>query len=852
MPKRSLRFYLDTPKSCLQKLNRKRKSTTDDYLQVKNNETAEDREVDEDVTGGDEIPSNELTDAEFEASLRKTKQMRCIKYNQNNEIERLLLHNGSGLFYHVDHKDFPAFNVGLWPQEADNSLNNYPSCAFSIPRPIFIADTIQENIDLCCRRPMIREFHRSRLYKTRSAYNNAIKNKVARSDEKVGIYHTSVFDLAERLLLEPDPYFQASYDYYYTGGNLCVNSETGNIIHATGSNLQTIEAMKYCKSEDVVDDEANYLQSLDKLTTTENCEIFEIQPMTTPNTHQQNCFITRQKNSIAIHTLHDESNRLKIVTQFRTKSTPFISFTQSDRDYNKLLLTTMKQHVRLYDIGNSEPVLSELFKIESKGFNPSWNTIKPWRENTFLYANEYKFCLIDIRTQPEQWLAAATHIIEHNALCDHISAIKPSEFNNQFYVATNHKLHCLDIRYMKQFSFNDPEGVICRWSHQLHYPPLMIDTYRVRNNEYIALASPIAGDMHICQLSRQKNEEKMVVTTSNRVPKHIFNSPCLPYQPPTLIEAYEHARLEGYCLQPEANLKNRLLACTTGMSFCHPLMEGNEAPLGSLLTSTSLGDIFIQTLTKREGEEPESRGNEDSNEVMAEFAKKLAKQNHILNYTEIKNMKTMRKIFLCKYLNTPAKQDIDAMDDSFSENEQPDEQTQTPRVVKKKRKRLNLGRWQKSFRTLHSYKDALVSDLLSIWDIDMEDEKGDVNLENLQTNLHVKPDPEKKVQNWLETNVTPNPAPMVVIPTCDTSSISRQDITNTKVETEISMIFNQTQDTIDFDNVIQSTQIGDVANMTETFNMSNIEETTLNITANSLDRSNQKPKKKAKKYVKGF
>lgn len=395
--------------------------------------------------------------------------------------------------------------------------------------------------------------------------------------------------------------------------------------------------MKLCKTENT--DKNSFLQSLDKITSKEDCEIFEIQPMKSPNANDQNCFITRQRNSIAINTL-TERNKLRILTQFRTKSTPFISFTQSDRDCNKLLLTTMKQHVRLYDIGASEPILSDLFKIESNGFNPSWNSIKPWRENTFLYANEYKFCLIDIRTRPEQWMAAATSVIEHNVLCDHITAIKPSDFNNLFYVATNHKLHCMDIRYMKEFSFDEPEGVICRWSHQLQYSPLLIDTYRVRNHEYIALSSPIAGDLHICQLSRKKNVEKMAVTTSQRVPKHLFSSPCLPYQPPSLLEAYEVARLEGHCLQPEANLKNRLMSCTTGMSFCHPLLEGNEAPLGTLLTSNSLGDIFLRTLTKREDDQqPDVRGNENSNEMFAEYAKKLVEQKHVLNYTEIKNMK---------------------------------------------------------------------------------------------------------------------------------------------------------------------------------------------------------------------
>lgn len=240
----------------------------------------------------------------------------------------------------------------------------------------------------------------------------------------------------------------------------------------------------------------------------------------------------------------------------------------------------------------------------------------------------------------------------------------------------------------------------------------------------------------------------------------------------------------------------------------------------------------------------------------------------------------MRKIFLCNYLsrNENRNDSMDAMDESFSENEQP---TTTAAPEKKKRKRLHLGRWQKSFATLHAYKDALVPDLLSIWDIEMEEDKGAViHLSNLETSRHIKPDPEKKVENWLTTNHR-STAPMVVIPRFsdtlgygDTEPIIPE-------ETNTSLNLNETQDSINFDNVIQSTQIVNETaiealnvstlnestrtQMKETIvqqNTSAIEATqlnttesaaaehTLNTTSNSLNKS--KTKKKSKKYVKGF
>lgn len=386
------------------------------------------------------------------------------------------------------------------------------------------------------------------------------------------------------------------------------------------------------------------LKSVAKITSPEKSEVFEIQPMLNPST--DNCFIVRQRNLVSLNYLSDNNN-IKILTQFRTKSTPFISFTQCDRDYTKFLLTTMKQHVRLYDIGGNVPRLAKLYEIESEALNISWNTLKPWRENTFLYANEYKFCVIDVRTTPAQWMSSATSAIEHTHVCDHISAVKPSGFNNLFYVATNHRLHCLDIRHIRNSLFNHPDAAVCRWSHQMQYSPLMMDTWRLNNIEYIALSSPLAGDLHICQLSRKKNVDNLSVPLSDRMPKHIYNSPCLPYQPPTLMEAYNYARMDGNCLQPESNLYGRLLACTTGLNFCRPSMEGSENGLGLLLTSNSLGDIFLQTLNKRENQESDSRGNSRSNEIMEDFAKTLLKRKQPLNYTDIKDMKgEYRKLFL--------------------------------------------------------------------------------------------------------------------------------------------------------------------------------------------------------------
>lgn len=71
-------------------------------------------------------------------------------------------------------------------------------------------------------------------------YNCLFPDKKTRQEEKKNIYSSSVFDMAERVLTQPDPYFQSSYDYYYAGGNLCTLRKSGSVVHATGPNLKTI------------------------------------------------------------------------------------------------------------------------------------------------------------------------------------------------------------------------------------------------------------------------------------------------------------------------------------------------------------------------------------------------------------------------------------------------------------------------------------------------------------------------------------------------------------------------------------------------------------------------------------
>lgn len=137
-----------------------------------------------------------------------------------------------------------------------------------------------------------------------------------------------------------------------------------------------------------------------------------------------------------------------------------------------------------------------------------------------------------------------------------------------------------------------------------------------------------------------------------------------------------------------------------------------------------------------------------------------------------------------------------------------------------KRKRLHMGRWQKSSTQLHSYKDALVEDLLSIWDVDMEAEGHAIQLNNLSANQSMKA--ETKVNNWLNTQ-TNKDVPMTSIPPSEAVKYSQED---SFVSDQLFDLSQSQQILHDFEDVHQSTQIDDL--------------------------NTSKSRKKSKKYTKGF
>ncbi|XP_043643252.1 uncharacterized protein LOC122613235 [Drosophila teissieri] len=700
----------------------------------------------------------------------------------NNEPDHL-----RSILENAPHFSKPGLNTGMLGQilydQDENRKQDLPNCSVTVPLPLFLAkDGQTPREEACIQRPGAYDDWTRNMQLQKAVFDRRFKNMRQREKKlEQGIHSASLFEMAEHIARQENSFFRDSYDYYYTGGNLNTLPFEGGgqlAMHVSGINLRDLHF-----SRDY--GEAEFWQPLHSAQLEEaSSEVFELLPL--DNLNRNHMFLARFLNEVSLYQLKRKEEQdpedYELIRQcmFSSQEAPFTSAAQSLANANNLALASQDRSLRFVDIATQQDI-AKLDVCLLKGLKQTtstWAQLMPADGSTFHYLTQPVLLTVDVRCNQSLNPCFASSV--HSKACERFSSLAKSENPNLLYVASNHNLHCLDIRCLgKKLT----DRAVVTWTHQMTFPPSLIDTCVHQNSEYIALAGHLPSDLRICELQGAK--AKCV--------DEMF-SPAIPFAPLTLEEALVDARLGGF-VDVYADLAERVTSCTTGMRFLR-LEEASDQAFAQLLTTNSLGDVYCQRLTLRDEDEhvQDIRTGLHTTEAIRYLANAVNErvQRESLRCTEVRSIPEIREIFrdATKRSKPDEKpliveeieidygiEDTDVSEDESLGSEKEEKDTskskkndkKTPKKKSKqkpkrqpkkkapsnrndkKQKSISRGSWQKSAYQLSHYKDMMSIRLLDVWDMEEYDTTRDVTKEMFEDRFKEKElKPEQRMANWLD------------------------------------------------------------------------------------------------------
>ncbi|EDW35875.1 GL17490 [Drosophila persimilis] len=659
------------------------------------------------------------------------------------------------------HFAHPSLNKGL-AVKPDEELQMFPSCREYVPVPVFVASDGQTAfIEPCVQRPQAYDDYMHHLLYLRAQYEKRTKKMKQREKKKSGgIYDARLFDIAEHIVSQENRYFMDSYDYYYTGGNLQTMSYHGKTLamHVSGDKLRNLNFSE-------VQDEAYLWHPLHSAVLNEtSSEPFQLLPLESFRVNHGHMFLCRFLKEISIYELKesDWSEKFELVCQSKHSSedVPFISASQAAGNANMLALACQDRTVSFLDIVTQQDIEKHNVCM-LKSFNKhssTWAQLLPSGSSSFHYLCQPMLITVDVRIdQPLNPCHASSVDMKQ---CETFSCLARSANPNLLYVASNHKLHCLDMRCLgKRVS----DRAVLTWTHQMTYPPTFMDTCIHDGSEYVAMSSLLPSDQRICELNGALAQSVQEMS-----------SPTIPYKPLTMEEGLIDARLQGY-VDVYADLPERVKACVTGLRFDKLEKENPDHDFAQLLTSNSIGDVFSQQMTVRnKAEYKEYRTGLHNIPAISYYGYKVNQcvKPQPLRCTEVQSTPILRDIIKAEarrasmeeekpeeipieYGLAESQEEITASQETNSSKENADPvaagSPEPPKTdEKKKAKEVSRGPWQKSAYKLSSYTDMLSTRLLSVWDMDDYDHTRDVYASMINEQLkEEKTETNDRMDDWL-------------------------------------------------------------------------------------------------------
>lgn len=415
--------------------------------------------------------------------------------------------------------------------------------------------------------------------------------------------------------------------------------------------------------------------------------------------------MTREKHRCSLLS-HKNNNvsEYEIKKEVNTSSVPFVSGTLISEDPEKMATLDLNRKIKIWYIHQIKPIKSIDVGLNRKKLSDNWGAIMPLSRNCLAHVDRCCLNVFDLRTG--QILPKLKFCPEPSLeLCESITCVAQSQFDNLIYVGTTHSLLAIDIRQISSKTDNR-STVTNRWLHMLAMPPTMIETCLNRNGEEMIFIGN-----HMTRGGR-------TFIINRKIHNMEYYSPFMPRTVPSILDSYKFAQMHGKCLNPTSQMVPRLKYSSIGMA----VTDDNSST--SLLTLNSIGDIHKQTIAT----DYRLKLEENIQSEMEAWMNELDKNESLPPTTKFTVTDLVSFKSLAVDLTT-------ATDDSSILFENLPEQIG---VTSKK------PSWARSLKKLNTYKDVLAKDMLDLWNLG--DGEGDPDEKTFDDKMHEKTN---LVSNWL-------------------------------------------------------------------------------------------------------
>ncbi|XP_020279427.1 uncharacterized protein LOC109852575 [Pseudomyrmex gracilis] len=466
-----------------------------------------------------------------------------------------------------------------------------------------------------------------------------------------------IADIAELIDMDPDPSFEGTYNWYYTGGSLshvCLNGWDVLIFPFMGE----LVAAHIASMGDFI--WKPIMKNSAKCELKNGLKLYETRQSKVNNTCR---ILGRYKNYCTLYMLSHSEDHLKLdeIHQQAIKI-PYISADLSLTDNSHHCTLNIEGILSLWDINRIFPISTG--SVPKNIYDP-WRCIRYQEMDANILICVDRCCLHYLDTRIAVDSPCLTLCPKGNLEnCEILSIEAPSKNGYCRYLGTSHSFLTYDSRSPNQC-------VRQKWTHQFKDTPLLAAVTTSDYNEIIVLSSQRVGENAI-----------ILNTWLDKEVSHSFN---LPFVPPSIVETLNASQVQGLCLNPY--LKNRFELCNAGSTLV--------SSTGELFyfVQNSIGDIFYQCITHEDALDKYSPVNNKSCYALDVWAKTLSSQSEPLvplALTKKCNMQHIYENFTNRKLRLKTDREIA---DSFE-------------LI-----------WKQSLSMLGSYVDLLAPELLAVWEM---------------------------------------------------------------------------------------------------------------------------------------